>query len=525
MRAFPAGRCFEYALVTVAAVLTARAGVCLGQQVTPATTQEDRLARPGDGQNRRPVVELATEPVRMESVALTFFPPAKARVQTSSIGGNATIEVYPENAAAEASWYMVIKAPRTSNQELTATQVADSALVDLIAANGLVFDASKGIKGTQIKEMWQRNEIRDLKNFVGFGGLVQERTHEIEVPGFPGKAEQFYVSLPSGKNQPAIVRGYTAVKVAADRFVTFELFTTQPYFEQAKDIYTVLLHAASIGDPAAIAQERSAAVSAGLGVIEKLTIEDMDALVAAAGERWERRYRPVATHDPKDADELGYRRIRVWKGKRGELDTSAGAKKLNSMDSQEGYLVQIDARLVEGQDMIDSKSLFFVTPDRSEEAWTVSLGVQGLKERNKRAYSEVGVRTGKTFSVTVMGTGNGGVVSKPIIETAGYISRVDSYLLPRILVHTKLAGDFGFYVFQSDTGTIRLRRDMVTQPEDRPDAWIIRTRIGDDSKEQVSTYSSDGTLVSSILPDGTVWEPTTLERVAQLWRSKGMPMN
>lgn len=512
-------------LVVAATAVFALAGICSGQPITPAKADEDRLARPGDAQNLRPVVELAAEPVRMDSVALTFFPPSKSRVQTSSVGGNATIEIFPDHPTQDTSWYLIIKAPRTSNATLTAAQVADGALVDLIATNGLVFDAAKGIKGKQIKEMWERNEIKDVGNFLGFQGLVQKRDHDLEFPGFPSKSEQFFVSLPSGNNQPPLMRGFTVVKVGPDRFVTFELFTTQPYFEQAKDIYTVLLHAARIGDPAAIAQERGAAVKAGLGLFEKLGATDMDAIVASLGERWERRFKPVATHDAKDADELGYRRIKVWKGKRGELNTKQGGKKLNSMDSQEGYLVRIDARLVEGKDMIDSQSLFFVTPDRSEEAWTISLGVQGMDRTNKRTYSEVGVRTGKTLSVTVVGAGNAGVVSKPVIESAGYVSRVDSFLLPQILVRTKLEGDFGFYVFQSDTGNIKLRRDVLIQPPEQPDTWVIQTRLSEDSKVQTSTYTAEGVLISSALPDGSVWEPTDLDRIAKLWRAKGMPMD
>ncbi len=513
------------ALILTSLTLAAgTSGICSAQPADSKLVNEDRLARPSDTRNLRPVVELASEPVRLESVALTFYPPANARVQTTSVGGSSSIEIYPDNASKDNAWYMVIKAPRVSG-ERTAAQEADGALVDLIAANGLVFDAAKGIKGPQIKEMWEKNQIKNLGNFLGFQGLVQSRNRELEFEGFPSKAEQFFLSLPSGANQEPLMRGLTVVKVGPDRFVTFELFTTKPYFEQAKDIYTVLLHAAKIGDPAAIARQRGDAITAGIGLFDTLTAQDFDAIISAYGERWERRYKPAASSDPGDATELGYRCIKVWKGKRGELDPDRKIKTFTDLESQEGYLVRIDARLIEGKDLIDSRSMFFVSPDRAEESWSIGLGVQGMDRTNRRSYSEIGVRSGKNLSVTVAGTGNPGITSKPVIESAGYISRVDSYLLPQILVRTGLQGDFGFYVFQSDTGNIKMRRDVISQPSDRPDCWTLQTRLSEDGKLQTSTYTSQGVLLSSSLPDGSVWEPTDIRRLETLWKTKGLPMN
>lgn len=503
-------------------LLLTSAGVCSAQDRTQINST-GKFAEPTTTAGLRPVVELASEPVRLESVALTVYPPAKSRVQKTTIQSQSAIEITPDDG----KWLITIQAPRSSNHKLTASDVANAALMDLLGASGLVFDAQTGISKDEIKNIWQSNKIegvKDVTGFKGFNGLVQDRLKDVKLEGFPSSSEQFYLSIPNKKNEP-LVRGLSVVKTGSDQFVVFELFTEQRHFEQARDVFNVILHGAKLGDPAQIARERAAAVTSGMGIFEKLTVADMDAIVADTGERWERRFKPAITGSPIDAEELGYRRIKVWKGKRGEVNPKANAGRFSTADAQEGYLVRIDARLLDGTDMIDSQSTFFVTPDRSEEQWYVTLGVQSKDRTSKRAYSEIGVRTGDQMSVTVAGTGNPGSTSRPKIEGSGYISRVDSYLLPQILIKTGLPGDFGFYVFQSDAGFIKLRRDVLRQPTDAPDAWVIETRLNDDNAPQISTYTAKSRLVSSRLADGSVWEPTDAERLGKLWSSKGLPMN
>ncbi|HLO42013.1 MAG TPA: hypothetical protein VK176_13385 [Phycisphaerales bacterium] len=501
--------------------LSLACGLCLGQDRT--LINSGNFASPDQTKGLRPVVELASEPVRLESVALTLYPPANSRVQKTTIQSQSAIEITPDDG----KWLITVQAPRSSNLKLTAADVANAALMDLLGASGLVFDAQTGISKEEIKNIWQSNKLSGLKDvtgFKGFNGLVQDRLKDVKVEGFPSPAEQFFLSIPNKKNEP-LVRGLSVVKAGPDQFVVFELFTEQRHFEQARDIFNVILHGAKLGDPTQITRERSAAVTSGIAVFEKLTTADLDAIVAASGERWERRFRPGPSGSPTDAEELGYRRIKVWKGRRGEVNSKNTPGKFSTADAQEGYLIRIDARLLEGTDMIDSQSTFFVTPDRAEEQWYVTLGVQSKDRTNKRAYSEIGVRNGDQMSVTVAGTGNSGTTSKPKIEGAGYISRVESYLLPQILIKTGLPGDFGTYVFQSDAGFIKLRRDLLRQPTEAPDSWIIETRLSDDGPPQLSTYTNEGKLIASKLPDGSVWEPTDIERLSRLWRSKGLPMN
>jgi hypothetical protein len=480
-----------------------------------------RFADRDSTRDLRPIVEMGDEPVRLDSVGLVVYPPMRSRAQTTSVGGVSTIEIIPDDA----SWLMSIKTPRTADKTHTSAYVADSALIDLIAANGLVFDAAQGMSAEQIKEMWQANKFEAVDGFKGFKGLVQERNRAVKLPGFPEPVEQFFVSLPSQPSQPAVIRGVTVAKVDDDRFVIFELMTTEANFARAKDVYAVVLGGARIGDPKEVAQDRAEAVTAGVKLFEKLSASDLESIVGSMGERWERRSKPGSTGDTADDTELGYRWVRVWKGRRGELDPSTPTGRYSDLDRQEGFLVKMEARIIERGRIIDSRSVFFVTPDRQEEAWSITMGVQDLKQSDKIAYSEIGVRREKDLTVTTSGAGNPGVQSKPLIEGPGYISRVEAFLLPQIMIRAGLAGEYGFYAFQSDSGNIKLRRDSLSQPPGSLDAWVIETRLSEDAKTQTSTFKPDGSLISSRLPDGSIWEPVEKDRLIRLWRSKGMPMN
>jgi hypothetical protein len=124
--------------------------------------------------------------------------------------------------------------------------------------------------------------------------------------------------------------------------------------------------------------------------------------------------------------------------------------------------------------------------------------------------------------VTTTGTGQENVAATPFVPEQGYATQVENFLLPHLLAHAGATGDFAFYLYQSDTNSVRLRRDQVTR---EGDSTIISTRHNEDRDPQLSTFGKDGTLVRTVLPDRTAWMPITLQRLADLWRSKGLPMD
>jgi hypothetical protein len=119
--------------------------------------------------------------------------------------------------------------------------------------------------------------------------------------------------------------------------------------------------------------------------------------------------------------------------------------------------------------------------------------------------------------------------AQPQVPDRGYIAQVEAFLLPQLLLHGKgadRAGDYGFYSYQSEFGKVQVRRDIVSAIQGGPGAWQIRTQMNEDRPPQLSLYSDRGDLLKTTLPDDRgVWSATTLEKLGQIWKAKGLPMN
>jgi hypothetical protein len=146
------------------------------------------------------------------------------------------------------------------------------------------------------------------------------------------------------------------------------------------------------------------------------------------------------------------------------------------------------------------------------------------KDGKTDTVTEIGARTGKSLVVTIEGTGLPQRTVKPVFQGDGYISRVEAWLLPQLLVKSRVTSDFAFYSYQSEAGSVCLRRDTLEQPIDKPDCWKLTSKLSDDKKPQVSYYNGKGELIRTELPDGSIWEPISFPRLVQLWQGKNLPM-
>ncbi len=184
--------------------------------------------------------------------------------------------------------------------------------------------------------------------------------------------------------------------------------------------------------------------------------------------------------------------------------------------------------------VIDSTAIYFLSRDRQEEAWSVVNGLRELKKspggglvvgKDTRTITEVGARSGAKLSVSISGGGVPERTIKPSIQGEGYISRLESLLLPQILVKLATPADFGFYAYESAAEQIRLRRDSLDAPPDRPGLWRLTTRLHEDARPQTTLLTSTGLLIESQLGDGRAWAPTDLKSLKRLWEAKQLPMD
>ncbi len=444
-------------------------------------------------------VEFGDEPLRIESIGLTMPLPVGSVSQIDSAGNIVGGKI----AAKDQRWIIRIASPK-GTESMTTAQIGDSALELLLESYGIT-DKDANVLGTR-------------------GRLISREPPEgsppILISGKP--ADRWYVKLPPLEGRNDLMRGFTVIQAAPGQFLTFELLTTEPEFERSRGIYQTTIAAATIADPRVLAESRVGAITAGLRLFENLGTDAVKEIVAANPERWERLYRPSPTGSAQDEVEVAYRRTRLSIGNR----TALGSGGTSGSDRQEGFVVEIDARLLDGSNIIDSRSVYFMSFDREEEAWVLTNALRTAGSASKPpVFRETGGRIGKSMTVRVDGTGTPATTTKPSVRDEGYLNQVETVILPRLLIRHGVTAEFGFYAYQSSANTIRLRRDTLDHPPERPEQWRVTSRPTEDSRPILSFFDSAGRHLRTEMPDGSFWEPTDLKELARLWKSKGLPMD
>ena len=356
------------------------------------------------------------------------------------------------------------------------------------------------------------------------GAQLLERSQNLVIGSLP--AERFYVLGPKSDDpktagRPRLVFGVTFIKLAPGRFGVFEVSCAEGDYEKVKPEIEAMIATAQFADAGSVESAKRALLDAGDKFLKGL---DGPALVSAAQqakETWWRMYIPSSTGADADAKEIGYRRIRTSIGKRGQIDPARDPKSFKGADLDEGILVQVDFRGILGETgdiLTDSTGIFFQTLDRKEETWTLSTRVrQGKSDRTSQ---ELGSRTGNQITVRKDEKSN-----KLIVPETAYLSRVEAFLLQRMLVNSRLTADFGFQIYSSESDLIEIRRESVEQPADKPKIYRITTKTGDGAASQVATLRENGDLIFADLPGGVRVEPTSLDQLMRLWKSKGLPLD
>lgn len=478
-----------------------------------AGAQQNRPARqPARTDKPIPVaIKMSEQPFHIESVGLSMMLPSDARAEGTSVGGRTTTRILPGGDAS--TWLLNIQTPVDPEEGRTSSDLLEELLRHLGEAAGMVY---KSEGGKRLQEELLGVEIK----FV-------EPRQTVTISGQP--AERIYISLPGRAGTPRVVRGYTVFKTAPRQFVSFELVTTESEFAASRPVYETIVATAKFENADELRTARAGAVTAGLKLFETISPEDLAAVVRDHAESWERLYRPSATGAASDAEELGYVRIQLKTGTPDDL--SRGAASGNVGNRRQGYIVQIDARFIDNGQVGDTNSAFFMSLDRQHEVWTVRQAIRRWKagenapsKEGAVVITELGARDGANMIVELSTPGKPKETVKPIMQGDGYISRVEAYLLPYLMIRKGLTTEFGFYSYDSRQSTIRLRRDTLDQPEGAGGVWRVTTLLSEEDRPQVATFAHDAALLRIQLPDGRFREPTTGPKLLQLWKSKGLPV-
>jgi hypothetical protein len=407
-------------------------------------------------------------------------------------------------AAPDNSWLVNITIHETTNTGLTIQEALQSNLEQLKFRFGVTDAGRDRVVETQVQ--------------------VLEQQDTITING--QSASRAYVSTPSGEGNKRIVKGYTFFKPSARQFVVFELIVPGEAFNRVRPIYETVIGTAGFADPSVVQAAYAAAVKAGVALFQQVT--DADYLAAInKKEQFHRLYKPASSGSPGDADELGYRALKFWSGKRGEVDANRKPSDWKGADLTDGYLCQLTVRLLDGSNVIDTVARYFMTADRMHESWAVVMVRTDPKGRELGRWEETGARADRDVRVLVVEPGAKNRPIEPYIQGEGYISQFESYLLPSLLMQKAISEgmetEFGFYNYRSESENISLRRDTVARDRQLGGVWTISTKFRDDTKPQRSVFNEKGDLIRTELPDGRVWEPISKEALLELWRRKGLP--
>lgn len=452
-------------------------------------------------------VHLAQDPLKVEGVGVTMSIPLDAVVQHDVYETIATTKVIlPDDLGV-----VVIQERRSKRLDLETTDVADEILTQLLelAPRFTSFDESGKLVTSPDGQP------------LGTRASVISRNKSFKVDGIT--ADHAYVAIPREGTNEFTVRGCTLLKTDPGRFILFELYSSLTEFHHSREMYEVMLATVQVTDPAEIATQRAAAIDAGVKALAQLSESDYAEIFGGGAKRWERLSRPSPTGSVGDEEELGYRCIRASIGKRGELSPNKPKEKWTGDDQQSGYIVQIDARLLDLGGIVDTRAAYFLSLDRNEEAWVVNMAIR--KDGDVSRWQEIGARMGTDMSINIVPESTQAQKIRPQIQGEGYISMVESFMLPQLLMHIGIPADFAFYSYQTSSSTIRLRTDALTPPAKPGGNWTLTTRLNADAPPQTTMISEEGAIVRTDLADGRRWTPIEFEQLFRLWKNKNLPLD
>lgn len=484
--------------VRVLAALMAAGGLASGLPCLAQSTTAKPTPKPAQGISG--VTELSDEPYRLDSVGLSVRLPMGANAESTRIGGRTSVQVVPtERSKTDRNWIINIQTPVTTKDGATIAEAMEKTISLIQGSYGIVDKDQQQVLETQAQML--------------------DRVDDLKLPG--GDAARFYVSIPRGDGS-RLVKGYTIFKPSAKQYVVFEFITGEKDFPALKSLYETTVGTAAFSGGDAMTLARGSAVKAGSAFMQQLSDQDYAAALSDK-EVWYRLYRPAKTGATSDADELGYRGVKFWHGQRGEVNPAKPKAQWSKADQQDGYLAQVRGRILLESGVGDTLGTYFMTPDRNEECWTITTVFKDTAGKQIASATETGARMKDEMTIVKDESGKPLTHIKPPIMGEGYVSQLETFLLPRLMVSKKIQADLGFYAYQSSpSGTISFRKDSISN---EGALWKVVTYFREDSPPQVSTYNEKGDLLKTTLDDGRSWEPVDLTALKRLWQQKGLPVD
>ena len=252
------------------------------------------------------------------------------------------------------------------------------------------------------------------------------------------------------------------------------------------------------------------------------TLEQDRTALVEAGDVWR-------THLPRDLMKRGLVEEQWFRIVRDNRDVGYRRERQTAQTQamgQVGLGVEIKSHLEKDGQAFDTISEFFESDDQQTEIWSIKTTRRKLKPSSAvsggamnlpqvETLSETGVRSGATLTVDCTLPSGGGRKSWQL-PPKGYLSQVQMQLLPSLVVGRDRPKLMLMYAYNSNTGTLALRREQVEPLLNG--AYLLRVRPAPQAGEQVSTYDRHGRLIRRQMADGTVLLPTSIEQIKAIHR-------
>lgn len=458
--------------------------------IAPTAAQPQQ---PREGSVQPNPIVFSSEPFEIKSLGLTIRLPIGARLDTSSIGvTNASFALF----AKDNTWIIKLLTPESHDLSLTAANVADGLLAEL-------------------SRSWTARD--PLTNRVTMSAITELFRDDSLVLGTM-RASRFYARVPR-PNGAVLVNGYTIIRTAPGRFVIFQLDCMEAEYDRARMAYETILATVRFRDPTEMSADRASGLLAGDRLLMHFNSDDLVSMLPES-QQFYRLYRPGTTGLESDDIEVAYQVVDIHRGQRGELTPSRSKSRWIQSDRDWGFVVNVKARFLDGKQVIDSESIFFLSLDRTKEAWSTKMAIK--QGRKTALFIETGARDGDAIEVNTIRPGEPPQAKRWKKPPLGYLSQVEKYLLPMMLTAMGAQTEFAFYTYQSQHNDLMLRRDTLTL-SDTTGQWILDTTDNEDVSKDTTFLSANGDVVRKKLANGVVMEAIKPDRLARIWRNKGLP--
>lgn len=453
-------------------------------------------------------VELAETPIDVPGLNLTVRLPIGAVAESTGVGLDSKLSVKSSDDPKLNKWLLQAFASVTRDTGLTTAGVLDSIAQQRQAGQLAINPKTR-----------RRMTVRQF-----------DRDDKLIINGQP--AARMYLDVPEDANHR--VSGYTVFNPTPGTFVLFQFDCPVGNFAEARPVIETAIATTQFRDQQIETALRKQGIAAAGEFLSSLTAEELDGALMAEPALF-RVFKPGAGPGGGDLD-IGYQKITLRKGQLGEV---ANTDKLKwSRDDREfGYFARIEARgLVfapgddgssEPQAVIDSVSSFWLSSDRANETGSVVNAVK--RGANADTYVQTIVRRGDRLTVKTNAPGQDPRVQDYDKLPAGYISRVELMLMPRLVVARGQPARFNFYSFDFTAAKLSMRRDELEAAapgQGLPDnSWLWISQPYEAQLDRVvnATLDPRGMLIRREA-DATTTEPIGPDELRALWESKKLPI-